>query len=82
MKTEERIESKKILDKMIDYVFGQKKYIPEPIPELPLLKDGQCVYHSRFGKGFIISIQHDKCKVLFKCGTKELLSRFAKFKSD
>lgn len=71
-------EIDKTLKQLIPFKPG-KRY---KVPDIPELKEGQCVIHRRFGKGFIISADGDKCTVLLSFGTKELLSRFCNFNND
>lgn len=67
-------------DKALRDLFEPKSYDKIDLPPIPNLKEVQEIFHKKFGKGFIVNVNNDKCTVLFKFGFKELLSRFAQFK--
>jgi hypothetical protein len=67
------------IDSELTQLFEHKEYKQCELYPIPDLTIGQKVDHKNFGNGVILSINGDKCDVLFKSGRKTLLSRFAGF---
>jgi len=54
-------------------------HVPAELPPMPILHESQEVVHSKFGRGFVISLEGDYCNILFEGFTKKLVTKYCKF---